>query len=498
MKKYFYILLFFVLFYAIFLRFYYLWFQSFWIDEGYSSIVSYFANLNNFIPKLPTWIYDFSQYFWTIFQVISFKLFWLSDFSARFFSVILNILTWLIVLLFTSKLINWQKWDKNNIIVYLTLLIVAILFYFSNWEIIWARQARFYSLLAFLFILITYLLFEVFILKNKKYFRYLMIFLPLWLIFHPFLWSLWVVFLIYFWYQLFEDKKIDKREIIWLFVWAFIFLIFKFIFFYFSNKIWIWVHPVDIGNLSNWYIKYYNIHLIENLWIVYILFFIWMIILLYKIPKIGLFFLLIWFINFYVITHKWIMFHTRYVFHLYSIIFIVSWYLIFSLIKSIFKKNKYIYGWLWIIILFLLFFTYKFNFLPKKEYFIDFTSPQPNFKWAYKSIENYSWNIISWFSHMCLWYQKTLKWEFNCKYWLRVDLTWYPGNKEKLLKIMKDRYTWMKYYTWDSYTWFVFVLDDLSLRRNLNKNLIWKVLKNCKLIYKSWKRYDFIWVWKCE
>jgi len=490
-KNTFYIVLWIIISYWFFLRFHNLWFQSFWIDEWYSSIVSYFANLNWFIPKLPSWIYDFSQYLFTLFQVISFKIFWVSDFSARFFSVIFNILTWWVLLLFVYKfLANFLK-EKNKNIVYFVIILLAILFFLSNWEIIWARQARFYSLLGLFFISIVYFMFEVFFLKNKKYFKYLILSLSFWLIYHPFIWSLLPIFLLFLVLEIWNDKKLDKKYLYWILIWWVLFFLQKLFFYVFSKNINIWVNPTDIWNLAKYYMMYYHNHLLENLWIVYLLFFISIIILLFKKTKFGIFILLVWFINFYVITHKWIMFHTRYVFHLYPIILI--W---FSYIFYFFLKNYKILNWLVVlIVLFLIAFTYKFNFLPNDEYFIDYTSPQPNFKQAYKNI---SWNIVSWFWQICVWYKKTLNKKINCKYTLSVDLTWYPWRKKKLQKLKNDRYTWLEYFRNKNISWFTFVLDDLTIRRALNKKMIDSIFKKCKLIYKSWKKYNFIWVWQCK
>ncbi len=503
MKKIFFLILGIIIIYGSFLRFYHLWFQSFWIDEGYSSIVSYFMQLNSFIPKLPSGIYDFSQYFFNFFQTVSFALFWTSDFSARLFSVLLNILTWLLLLLFSYEWIVYLYKKPNKKLVYIVLIVLWVLFYFSNWEIIWSRQARFYSLLVFLFLLCLYLLFKVFILNDEKYFKYLVILLSIWIVFHPFMWSLLLIFLIYLWYEVYKNKKLPKEYVNWLIIWLIIFLIQKWIIFYFAWNVNLWLNPHDIWSLEKYYVNYYNKHLFFQLWIIYILFFIWIIYLLYKDTKLWFFVLLAWFVNVYTITHKWILFHTRYVFHLYTLILFVFTLVFYWLIEKIFEHKdiiKYLYMFFVLFILVEIIFTYKFNFFPKKEYFIDWTSPQPNFKWAYSFVNwNLTWSkIISWFPHMCLWYQKILNWKFNCKYWLKVNLTGHLKSEEKLKQLKNDRYTWIRYFTWNTYTWFVFVLDDLSLRMNLDKDLVWKVLKNCKLVYRNWKRYNFIWVWDCR
>gem|GEM_PF-7117158 len=78
------------------------------------------------------------------------------------------------------------------------------------------------------------------------------------------------------------------------------------------------------------------------------------------------------------------MFHSRYMLHLYPIIIMVGTYFFYIIINSFFyEKNnikKLLYIFLSMFLLFKIFTTYNFTIIPKKNYYIDSTSPQPNFK----------------------------------------------------------------------------------------------------------------------
>jgi len=314
-KKTIYALIVLIFIYAFFIRFYELWYQSFWIDEWFSSIKSLAMLANNMLPVLWDGSIKLSQYLHLFLQSISYKFLGVNDFAWRVFSILFNIWSWIVLLFFSKDLLK-VKYKEYYLI---WVLWVIILFLFSSREITWARQARFYSMLWFIFILISYFLYKYFILNEKKYFKYVVLSLSIWIWFHSFIWSLLLVFIIFTSIKYYkEDIKYSeyKTEIKWILiaVWLLIFQKWLFVFFWTG-----WgIVPIinDVWELSIQYSKNYHIHLLDKLWIIYILFFGGLIRMFFKDFQKWLFFSLIFGINFYFISYKLCLFHSRYMLHL--------------------------------------------------------------------------------------------------------------------------------------------------------------------------------------
>ncbi len=474
-QKYLKYIFFIVIWYAIFLRFYDLWTQSFWIDEGFSSYsTTSWTNLQYYIHNLS--------------QLISFKLFTISDWSARFPSVIFSVLNIFLIYLISYNLFK----DKKQAI------FVTLIFSFLTWEIIWARQARFYTLLQLIFSLNLYFIIKTVQNFSFKYLNLAIIFLYIWILFHPFLWSSLIIFILGIFYLLYLNreklsfkKNLSKKYFLTFFI---IFIILAIEFFkYFFSKQWISVpNSTEIPQkfIEN-YIKNYSNHLNVWLWIMPTFAIFWMFILIYKrkiLETIVLSFSYLFI--FYVISQKWFLYHTRYIFILYPIIIILSAYSIFYFYDLI--KNKYLKNSFFIIILISILFTAKFTFLPQTYYTIDYTSPQPDFKQAYKKIPKWQ-EIISGFPMMCEWYYAK-KWK--CLYHLPVDYVWSKQAQKRTLERWKDNYTWIKYLLnleqlekWKKY---YFVLDNLSIQRAISQNIIKEIFKSGKIIFDNWKTYNNI------
>jgi hypothetical protein len=501
-KKYIFLAIIFL--YSIFIKFYYLWFQSFWIDEGFSSYVS--------LELFEKWIFfiKWEYLLHNLSQILSFNIFWVSDFSARFFSVIFSLINSIFIYLISIKLFKNKK----------QAILSTLIFSFLTWEIIWSRQARFYSLLQLIFSINLYLNISIvkqYLKNNKKIIikrsflenNYLNIFIILayiWILFHPFLYSNIVIFVVSIFYFLFVKitllrKKMwplafKKNNILIKYISTIIILLIISlieIIKYYSSLWNIWISSSSRlpEHFIKSYINNYNFHLFWELWILYFFFIISLFILAIKRKILELIFLWFsFFFIFYIISQKWFLFHTRYVLILYPLIIIwasYSIYYFFNLFKN--KYLKYIY---FIIIFIFILFTAKFTFLPQKEYSIDHTSPQPNFKEAYNIVPDNS-KIISWFPMMCEWYYWK-KWK--CLYHLPVDYVWSQKSIKATLARWKDNYTkipylldlnqlknWKKYY---------FIMDALSLHRIINKDILKNILKNWKIIFDNWKLYNNI------
>ncbi len=482
-KRVIYGLLWILFLYSLFLKVYFLWYQSFWIDEGFSSHISYnFFQDGIDFKKQQYLIHNISQ-------VISFNISWVSDFSARISSVLFSCINALFIYLISLHLFK----DKKQA------LFASIIFSFLTWEIIWARQARFYALLQLIFSINIYLIIKIINDFKIKYFNIALISLYIWVLFHPFLWSNVVLFILWIIYLLILQKKNLRKRVLFNKKSISIYLIIIFIIWieatkYFLQEKWVsipWASTKLPQDSIESYIQKYSYHLSSQLGILHMFSFIWMFIIAYKRKILESIILSFWYIFiFYIISQKGFLFHTRYVLILYPLIIILSSYSIFyfhSLIKrNIFKHTYTIIIWL------LILFTAKFTFFPQKEYAIDYTSPQPSFKQAYNIIPNEA-QVISWFPMMCEWYFWQ-KWE--CIYHLPVDYVWSPESIQNTLNRWKDNYTSLLYLLslnqLEKSKKYYFVFDALSLSRTINKDILKEVLQNWEIIFNQWKTYNNI------
>lgn len=516
MKNFFYILLFILFSWWIYLRIYGLWSPSFWIDEWYSSIVSYYTYLNNFEPFIESWRYYFHQFFFTISQVLSFSFFWINDFSARLPSVLFSILSMLLWVIFSYELF------KDNKYKYLWTLFVSFLLFFSNWKIIWAREARFYELLSLLFLLWVYFIFKFDLTKNKKYFLGFTIISWIWSIFHPFLLSFFILWFFYIFYifilDYLENKNLKNlisnnyHYIIFILIWFLLYFWVNNLFWYISNwSLNFWNSIPKLNDLSNElkssYEGLYLSMLFKELWLFFPIFLLGNAYFIY-IKKYSYFIIFFWifFVNFYFISQKWIMLHSRYLYHLFSIIIIIWAYIYFLLISFIYDKyikfRNIFFKTIFLFISISCLFLFNFSIFPKSTYYIDSTSPKPNFKAAYSFIKNnFNENkIISGFPHICFWYN--LENKDICEYSFRVDLTWIPWTKEKLKEETNHNYTNTPYINNISQiNNQIFVIDDLTFRMLVDVDILEYVIKNCDKIFEDlwdWNKYNSIQVYKCN
>ncbi len=504
----------------VFLRSYDLWWASFWMDEWYSSITSYYAVSNNFAPILETWSYTFSRYFFTFFQWLSFDIFGISDLTARLPSLIFGVLIMVVSVLFAYELLQKHKYRL------IWTIWISFLSFFSTWQIIWSRQARFYELLSLLLLLWIYLLYKFETSKKIIYFVLFSLTAWIWSIYHPFLFSLfavgWIYIAYYFVIELLSKKdfkttlfKNIKYAIVllgWYLLYYLVDLWFKYI-----ETWWVQAHSWIPGTYDlpqhfiESYINFYTQILVSELGILYLAFILWFFYLVY-IKKYAYLIIFAWIflINFYVITQKWVMVHSRYMYHLFSIITIFWGYLLFLFLayfydKWISTKNifyKLLLRGVWWATLFMIIFSFNMNFLPKTTYYMDHTSPQPDFESAYEFVnENYpEKRIISWMPHICVWYN--LDNQDKCQYALRVNITWRQSSEERILDKQEHNYTATPYI--DDLSKInnqIFVLENLSLTMSINKDIIDYVINNCDKIFEdfwNWQRYNYIWAWKCS
>lgn len=491
--------------YGIFLRMYDLWNGSFWIDEGYSSIISYFALLNWWIPVTPWNFYEFSQYGFTLLQSMIFYLFWIDDFLARWVSMIFWIGMMWLFFIFLNDLLESHKYRKWG------LIFGSIVFTFSTWQIIWSREARFYEMLAFFYFLITYILYR-YLKTSRRVYLWWGIFLTFfWILFHPFFFWLYALLFIFILKELFQYKKVSI--FIWFIISGWIYMLLQsWISYFFHNTLNFDIWPiVNSSKEYNFlvYLKFYLSVLYEQLGILFVIFMGTLVYLWVQEKQKWWFFLLsLLCINLGVISIGSFA-HSRYIFHLFAIITLFGIYGCIIFFEKFYETYNHIFiRWIALLALVSLIFaigkTYALTFVPQKFYYIDFTSPKPNFKSAYKyiSTQYLDYEVVAWFPHMC--YRYNL-WDIDrCRYGIRVDLVGSAFFADATKKQQADYYTGIPYMDnlkQAMYGKYLFVFDDLTLKNTLQPDIINYVTKNCQMIYKDiWdaRAENFIWIWKCQ
>jgi len=470
-----------IVWYCSYLLLYKLWVQSFWIDEWYSTYVAKNMTLD--------WLYKSKYFLFEWLQVLFFKLWWFTDFWARFPSVVTHI--WSILLMYFIPC----KLCKNKYV----WLVSALIFWLLYWEIGRWRDARFYSLLQFLFLGWITLVIKRVETKKNFYLNSTIILTCLWVIFHPFLYSIWAILL---WVFILQYKKI----------WDFNSLFSKK---FLSTRVLVvilWICAIIYGTLwwvLNWsltswlarktkknYFNFYNSHLWSNLWIIYIIWLLWMVHFFVRksFKEVMLFFVpLVLFA--YALVIKGYLMHSRYALLIYPLIVLSACIFIYDVINLI--KNKYAKISILVLILTSAICTTNLQFLPSEYYYFDYTSPQPDFKWAYESIPSWQ-KVISGFPTMCDWYYSD---RWTCTNAIRVDLV-HDWKTENLLNRTGEKYTKTPYIDIldDIPDWtYYFVIDNLTQKSsNINKKLYDQIYQYWIPTFRSWNWYNNIVVIKIQ
>ena len=255
--------------YCTYLLLYILWLQSLWIDECFSSYVAKYMTID--------WLYKSKYFLFEWLQVLFFKIWWFSDYYARIPSILAQIGSILLMYFIPYKL------SKNKYIWFFSALIFGLLYR----ELWWWRDARFYAILQLLFLWWISLIINWIETQKTFYLNCVIILTGLWIIFHPFLYSIWAILLLTI---IRQYKKI--RDFNSLFSKKFL-----------STRILIilwWICAIAYGTLwgvLNWsltswlsfkvkmyYFSFYNSHLRTQLWLIYIIWLLWMIHFFIKKP----------------------------------------------------------------------------------------------------------------------------------------------------------------------------------------------------------------------
>ena len=468
-----------LLLYIAFLLFYNLWVQSFWIDEGFSSYVAKKMSIEGF--------YKSSYFLYEWLQALTFKIAGISDFTARFPSVILQLGSVFLMYLIPYKL------TKNKYVG----LISAAVFWFLYWELAWWRDARFYSLLQLIFFWgIASLVYWI---EDKKMIYLNITILLAWIgaVFHPFLYILWAMLVVVFLLQykkLWDFKSLFSKKYLSTWILIVLALVWALVYVIGSWKL-LSIISNNTSDKFTWdmrmtYLKLYNSHLWEQLGILLPLWMLWMIWTLFKKNfKECALFLLPFLLFEYVLVFQGKMLHYRYALLIYPLIVlsvVIPFYRIYGT-----RKYKWLKLTAIIICLIGSLFTTKYQFLPRTYYAFDFTSPQPDFKSAYAKIPDGS-NVISGFPVLCDWYYSD---RGNCTHAIRVDMV-HDGRWWWFKTWNGERYTKIPYvddlYGLDSWIYYV-VIDNLTRNSNtINEHLYTQIAQYWKKVFDSWVDYNKI------
>ena len=400
-----------IIFYGLFLRFYKIDEQSYWIDEGYT-LNAVLSTLEKGYPIL-----DSSQVYGQNYLLNNYlitgavKLGGFNPIATRSIAILFGVAVIFLVYLLGKKFFNQ-----------LVGLGGAILTTFSYWEIVWSRQARMYIQLQFFFFLSLYLFNSL--LEKFSYKK--LIFLALSTIaaiyshyFGYFLLGIYALILLFNLLKLekgrikefFNSRK--KILIVGFSILLGILLITKLGFDFFSQ---LQARDYFFG------LNYQNF-LLTSLGVITIMALIGVIVAIIKEKNLKKTLILItaYLIPYLIITFSVNSLHFRYLFFILPVLFIFSAYFISYLAN--FTKYKYL---LYIIFLTLLIISSNllnpntFIFKARPNYFLEPYTPQPDFKSAYQAIIRQGWDddkvMISAFTQLDKVYLG------RSDYWLAIDL----------------------------------------------------------------------------
>lgn len=379
--------------------------NSFWIDEASSATFAR-SIIERGVPVLPTGYAanDYTTHFYLM--ALSFKIFGLNEFAARFPSVVFGALTIFVVFLLGNEF----RGKKVG-------LVAAILTSFSVLEIVYSRQARSYQELQFFYVLSTFLFFlflEAFEDRKFKIKPLLGFIVSLCLLFLTHKLGLLFFFEVIFYLLLFRIKllasylkdfgyfinKSPSRKIITGLLIIFLsFILLKYFNFYkalteTTGNFWVGkfgLNQREYFDIIISHVKYYHSFFWRQYPHLTVLAFFGLILGLTKNYKFVSFLAAIFIVHFgFIVTRVFPQF-VRYVYLIFPfIIILVSYFLVWvSENMVVFKSKNSQTFFLIFIVLFFLLNGNKFSLMPKQIYSLNMDMveiPEPDFKNAYQYI----------------------------------------------------------------------------------------------------------------
>jgi len=336
---------------GLFYRLYFINFQSFWMDESFS-LNAVRLILEKGIPLLANnQIYSNGL----LYHYLSIPFYLFSEFGPRILSAIFGTLIIPITYLLSKKLFNSK-----------TAILSAFFVTFLTILIAWSRQARFYTLFVFLFLLSLYFFITYLQNSSSKNFKLLLASTILTILSNTLGFILIIVYLFY--YKKFNLSLFKKNwHLFLIFLFALIYSIINF------NLIFV--------NYSKEYVSYlFKAHFsFMYLTLISLFFFRKKLLIIVILTSL---FILSFFIP---------LFHFRYLLFLLPLFLILTSALIIKISFNLPKSLRYII----LLILIALVLVNGFTFIPSKSYNLERFTPMPDFNSAYSFVKlNYSNQII--------------------------------------------------------------------------------------------------------
>lgn len=360
------------------LRIYNLGYQSLWFDEGYT-INAARAILNKGFPILPSGFFYYRGLLNTALVALSMSIFGITEFSARLPSVFFGVITIPLIYFFVRKLFDNK-----------TALSTAFLITFSIVEIAWSRQARMYQQLQFFYILSLYFFYNF---TQEQNSRNLIIFITSTIsaiLSHELGFSLILVYILYPLIKNIRNVRsylkpkllLSKPIFPLLFIGVTLLILGEVFFGLFSTT---WQTRVNYFPNYLWYIQQY-------FFIIAYFAVVGIVIILRKDYKVALFLGLATTIPIYFVSFHVKLLAFRYIYFLLPLLFILfsNTALYISILVPRLKLRAILSSVLLMAILLLTVISSGFNFIPKSEYDLEYTAPQPDFKQAYSFINDNS------------------------------------------------------------------------------------------------------------
>ncbi|MDP3970979.1 MAG: glycosyltransferase family 39 protein [bacterium] len=359
-----------VLFWAIFLRLYYISDQSVWMDEAYSLAIAQdiveqgypLAGSGEVVWRSP--MYHFLLAGATYFRGDAIL-------AGRLLSVLLGIAT-IIVISIIAK-----YWFSNRVAI-----ITFVVMSFSYWEIAWSRQVRMYMLLQLLFWLALFL-YDCWLQGKKKLLIWMMIITILTIMTHQFGYLVIFAFILLVVIKKLFNSSLKPGYLVTIFVSTILGMII-------SSVILVRIFFYN-GPLVNYWNHYSNYIMNEQLALIILAVFgIWLLIKRGKVEQ-ALWLSAIFLVGFGVLSYAVPLLHYRYLFFLFPAVVMLT-----AVAVDWLLSRSYL-GWA-VVVIFTVAYS-GFVFLPQSNYALESDSndsylsyksftPQPDFKSAYEFLSN--------------------------------------------------------------------------------------------------------------
>ena len=423
--------------------------QSIWIDESFT-INAVNAIFQHGYPLLKSgWVYGATNplnlYVISFFSVFGEGLFW-----YRIASVLFG--TGMIVL---AYLAFGRMFNKR------IGLITAFFVAFSFWEIVWARQARSYMQLQFLFWLSIFLFYIAMEKLQLRYFLLCFVSTILTILTHSFGYSLLMIFPLYAVFDYKKILKLDRKTLIVIGVLGFSIIAYAF-------------YALNVLSLFTFKFNY-ALRYLDFLWgkqLFFLLGIVGLAIGFRKYLKPSFLLVLSFIVPFYFISFHVELIHFRYMFLLFPVFLAFSALSIeyLAVVVEGTKAKKYANYLLVGVMVFLLFTPYL-NYEPRTFYWLERETPQPNFKDAYAYVSD---NIRNDEIVIASWPTVADFYSVKSDYWMAFDMSGgLMGNvttdryldtptitgKDEFLRVVNNSRGWI-------------VIDNLAARRIAWSNVV--------------------------